>query len=563
VFPPAFFFRSHRSSAANLFFTSVALALFAPVFPSLAQNNAAPAQNEPAPAQSAAATSQNDPLVVRITAGLIRGVVRSKGGAQFLGIPYAEPPVGPLRWHAPMSKKPWSGVRDANAYGSACSQPLLGGAWNRYDAEHSSEDCLYLNVDTPTWPAAKPLPVMFWIHGGANAGGSGSGGLYNDGTLTYHGVVLVTMNYRLGIFGFFAHPELTRESPHHASGDYGLMDQILALQWVRENIARFGGDPGNITVFGQSAGSIDTGMLMTSPLARGLFQRAIGESGSPFSPPLATLADAEKQGEQVAAKLNVPPGAEGIAALRKVAAPDLIKQIGALALTWPGIGPDVDGWVLPRAPAQVFNSGDEAQIPLLLGTNSREFGDSGSGDQLRAAIEQYAGDEAPQALALYGLANGGLGATDPLYGTAGQQWGADTIFHCPITTEALWHLAAHDATYEYEFDHAIPGQEAQGAVHSAELPYVFGQFPTTGNIAGNFGPVDTHLADLIERYWTNFAKTGDPNDSGLPTWPKLDASGRYLIFTEEGRAVVSPGPLRGPQCDLYRGVLAERMKAGN
>ena len=555
MFPPAFFFRSYWTSAAKLFLTIVAIAQLANPLPAGSQNAASP--------QNPAASSQNDPLVVRTTAGLIRGMARPNGGAQFRGIPYAEPPVGPLRWHVPVPKEPWSGVRDANAYGSACSQPLLGGAWNRYDAEHSSEDCLYLNVDTPTWPAQKPLPVMFWIHGGANAGGSGSGGLYNDGTLTQHGVVLVSINYRLGIFGFFAHPELTRESPHHASGDYGLMDQILALRWVRDNIARFGGDPGNITVFGQSAGSMDTGMLMTSPLARGLFQRAIGESGAPFSPQVASLADAEKQGVQVAAKLNVPPGAEGIAALRKIAAADLIQQIGALALAWPGIGPDVDGWVLPRAPSQVFKAGDEAQIPLLLGTTSREFGDSGSGDQLRTAIEQYAGDEAPQALALYGLADGGLGVTDPLYGTAGQQWGADTIFHCPITTEALWHFAAHDATYEYEFDHAIPGQEAQGAVHSAELPYVFGQFPTTGNIAGNFGPVDVHLADLIETYFTNFAKTGDPNGIGLPTWPKLDASGRYLIFTEEGQAVVSSGPLRGPQCDLYRGVLAERMKAGN
>lgn len=555
MFPPAFFFRSYWTSAAKLFLIIVAIAQFANSFPADSQAAASP--------QNPAASSQNDPLVVRTSTGLIRGIARPNGGAQFRGIPYAEPPVGSLRWHVPVPKKSWPGVRNANAYGSACSQPLLGGAWNRYDAEHSSEDCLYLNVDTPTWPAQKTLPVMFWIHGGANAGGSGSGGLYNDGTLTQHGVVIVTINYRLGIFGFFAHPELTRESPHHASGDYGLMDQILALRWVRDNIARFGGDPGNITVFGQSAGSMDTGMLMTSPLARGLFQRAIGESGAPFSPQVASLADAEKQGVQVAAKLNVPPGAEGIVALRKIAAADLIQQIGALALAWPGIGPDVDGWVLPRSPADVFKAGDEAQIPLLLGTNSREFGDSGSGDQLRAAIEQDAGDEAPHALALYGLANGGLGATDPLYGTAGQQWGADTIFHCPITTEALWHFAAHDATYEYEFDHAIPGQEAQGAVHSAELPYVFGQFPTTGNIAGNFGPVDVHLADLIETYFTNFAKTGDPNGIGLPIWPKLDASGRYLIFTEEGQAVVSSGPLRGPQCDLYRGVLAERMKPGN
>jgi para-nitrobenzyl esterase len=237
------------------------LTLFARPLAVPAQSPAPPSQSAAASTQSAAASSQIAPLVVRTTAGLIRGIARSNGGAQFLGIPYAEPPIGPLRWRAPVPKKSWSGVRDANAFGSSCSQPLLGGAWNRHDAEHSSEDCLYLNVITPAWPAATPVPVMLWIHGGANQGGSGSGGLYTGGTLTAHGVLIVTINYRLDIFGFFAHPELTRESPHHASGNYGLMDQILALQWVHDNIAGFGGDPNNVTVFGQSAGSIDTGIL--------------------------------------------------------------------------------------------------------------------------------------------------------------------------------------------------------------------------------------------------------------------------------------------------------------
>jgi len=502
----------------------------------------------------------DDPYVVRTTAGPVRGISRSNGGAQFLGIPYAEPPVGPLRWRAPVPKKAWAGVRDANAFGTSCAQPRLGGDWNRHDADTGQEDCLFLNVVTPVWPAAKPLPVMFWMHGGANEGGSGSGSLYNDGTLLQHGVLIVTINYRLGILGFFAHPELTRESPHQASGNYGLMDQIAALRWVHDNIASFGGDPNNITVFGQSAGSMDTGMLMASPLARGLFQKAIAESGSPFVPPLIPSTEAEQAGQTLAADFPIPAGENPIAFLRQVPAPDLIAKSAKAIWGHPPVGPDIDGWVIPRSPEEIFKAGQQAPIPLLIGVTTREFGNAMPPDQLRKAITDATGDLAPQALALYGLAGDGQGSTDPLYGSAGAQWGADSVFHCPVTAEALWHSTAHHPTYEYELDHAIPGQEAQGAVHSADLPYVFGYFPKSGNIAGNFGTVDTGLADLMESYWTNFAKTGDPNGSGLPHWPEFDGTQRYLIFTEEGQAVVSTGPLRGPQCDLLRKVLAQRMK---
>ncbi len=503
----------------------------------------------------------SSPLVVRTTAGLNRGIARPGGGAEFLGVPYAQPPVGDLRWHEPLPAKPWAGVRDANTFGASCTQPLLSGAWNRYDAEHGQEDCLYLNVVTPAWPAAKPLPVMVWIHGGANIGGSGSGDLYNSGTLADHGVLLVTINYRLGVFGFLAHPALTAESPRHASGNYGLMDQILALHWVHDNIADFGGDPNNITVFGQSAGSMDTGMLMTSPLAAGLFEKAIAESGAAFAPPVVPLAYAEQRGLTAAAALDVPAGAAGIAALRKIPAPELIAKLGNLATEWPGFGPNVDGWVLPRSPAAVFAAGGEAPIPLLIGTTSHEFGNTEPVDALRAAITRTDGALAPQALALYGLTGDGQGTPDALYGSAGVQWNADSLFHCPITTEALWHTYAHHATFEYEFDHATPGQEAQGALHSAELPYVFGYFPKSGNIGGNFGASDMHLADLMRAYWTNFARTGDPNGTSLPRWPGLDKTQSYLRFTQDGNTGVSSSPLRGPQCDLYRQVLAQQMKS--
>jgi len=513
---------------------------------------------------SLAARAQDNALVVSITSGLVRGVARTDGGAQFLGIPYARPPVGKLRWGAPMPAKHWSGIRNANAPGASCIQPLLVGNWNRYDVEHSREDCLYLNVITPTWPSAKPLPVFFWIHGGANLGGSGSGDLYNSGTLLNHGVLIVTFNYRLGVFGFFAHPELTRESKHHASGNYGLMDQILALQWVRDNVARFGGDPNNITVAGQSAGSMDTGMLMTSPLAVGLFQKAIGESGAAFSPPVISLADAERFGEETTAALNAPAASHAISFLRNIPAADLLSKLGSRATQWPnGFTPDVDGWVLPTSPRQIFESSQEAAIPLLLGVTSREFGSGPPLDELRNTIQKQTGDLAPQALALYDLSGNQPPDPDPLYGSASVQWGADDLFHCPITTEALWHAATHNPTFEYEFDRPIPGQEAQGALHSAELPYVFGFFPKSGNIGGTFSAVDMRLADLIQTYWTNFAKTGDPNSpasSDLPNWPALDQSQTYLLFTVAGNVVVSTSPLRGPQCNLYRKVLAAKMK---
>lgn len=535
--------RSPRSFSAVAAFTCAALFFVASVF---------------------AARAQNDPLVVSTTAGLVRGAARSNGGAQFLGIPYAQPPVGKLRWRPPLPARHWSRIRNAAAFGPACTQPLLVNNWNQYDVEHSQEDCLYLNIITPTWPAAKPLPVFFWIHGGANLGGSGSGDLYNGGTLSQHGVLIVTFNYRLGVFGFFAHPALTRESSHHASGNYGLMDQILALRWVRDNIARFGGDPNNITVGGQSAGSMDTGMLMASPLARGFFQKAIGESGAAFAPAVVPLAQAERFGQESAAALNAPAGSGAIAFLRNIPATDLLSKLGARATQWPdGFTPDVDGWVLPASPQGVFASGHEAAVPLLLGATSREFGGGPPIGELRNTIQQQTGDLAPQALALYGLASDQPPAPDPLYGSVSVQWGADSLFHCPITTEALWHSAALHPTYEYEFDRPIPGQEAQGALHSAELPYVFGFFPKSGNIGGKFSDVDMRLADQIQTYWTNFAKSGDPNSpnsTDLPHWPALNQSQSFLRFSVDGTIEVSTAPLRGPQCDLYRRVLAVRAK---
>ena len=224
------------------------------------------------------------------------------GGAEFLGIPYAQPPVGNLRWRAPVPPRPWTGIRNATTFWRALPAAGAGRLESTWRCRKRQRGLSFPNVITPAWPAAKLLPVMVWLHGGANIGGSSGSGLYNEGTLPGHGAVPVTLNYRLGVFGFMADPALARASLHHAADDYGLLDQILALRWVRANIARFGDDPGNVTLFGQSAGSMDTGILMTSPLARGLFQKAIAESGAAFSPPVVPLAQAEQTGEAALAE---------------------------------------------------------------------------------------------------------------------------------------------------------------------------------------------------------------------------------------------------------------------
>jgi para-nitrobenzyl esterase len=511
--------------------------------------------------QVSALATAADNLTIAIASGQIRGATRPSGGAEFLGIPYAQPPVGELRWREPQPAQGWRGTRDATKFGAPCAQRDLGG-WNRRDAESGKEDCLFLNVMIPKWPAKEKLPVMVWLHGGANEGGSASSELYKNGTLVQHGVILVTVNYRLGIFGFMAQRGLEKESPHHVSGNYALLDQILALHWVHNNVSKFGGDPENVTLFGQSAGAHDSSLLMSSPLARGLFQRVIQESGSPLSPPLRPLAEAEAANDRILATLNVP--ADGaIAFLRRQTKEVLLNAVGGQDPEGiPVLGPIVDGYVLPRSPVESFAAGEEAPVPVIVGTTTREFGMQGSPDEIRNMIREVAGSVAERTFEVYGLANGGSGNIDPVFGPAGDQWFADLVFRCPLATEAIWHHEAHHLVYEYQFGRAIPGQEAQGAVHSADLPYVFGFYPQSGNIAGAFSETDFKLADLIETYFTNFAKTGNPNGNGAPEWPEFDRSQRYIFFQQDGQATVENGGLRRKQCELYREALRERMKNG-
>jgi para-nitrobenzyl esterase len=356
----------------------------------------------------------------------------------------------------------------------------------------------------------------------------------------------------LSVFGFLAHPGLTRESTHESSGNYGLEDQILALRWVRQNIARFGGDPNNITVFGQSAGAVDTSLLMTS-FAKNEFHKAIAESGAAFLAPVPPLAQAEKAGVAFATTMNAPEGSEAVKFLRGLSAEELLKVVlDPDVKRRPHVGPIVDGWVITQSPAAVFASGHQSQIPMLLGVTTREFGNDLMPEQLTAHIKMIAGSHAEEALKLYPVNDT---ASDPLYGKPSDQWAADMRFHCPVATEGAWQSKAKQPVYLYQFDHPIPGQETQGAVHSADLPYVFGYFPKYGNIAGKFTDADMKLADLMETYWTNFAKTGNPNAKGVPGWPRLTEAGGYLEFMLDGHAEARNAQLRGPQCALYREIL--------
>ena len=478
------------------------------------------------------------PPTASVTGGRVRGALTSDGGAVFKGIPFAQPPMGALRWREPLPVKSWTGTRDATTFGPPCVQ---GGALGA----HSSEDCLYLNLWTPDWPAKSRHAVMVWIHGGGNFAGAASEPVFDGESLARHGVLLLTVNYRLGVFGFFAHPELTRESPQHVSGNYGLLDQILALRWVQDNIAKFGGDPGNVTIFGESAGSLDINVLMTSPLTKGLFQRVIGESGPVVAPP--TLAEGEKKGEDFAARFGAT-GASALGKLRALSSADLQTATGqGLAFLGAQLGVVVDGWLFPESPMKVFAEGKEHKVALLLGSNSQElqrpfFGMTGT---LREEIGRQYGALADRALALYGLNGASEPAPDPELGPVQAQWATDSQFRCGSVAELVWHTRTGAASYQFQFSRSAPGKESLGAPHGSEVPFVFG----TRN-ASRYNETDRQISAAIQQYWTNFAKTGDPNGGSLPHWPKFDSSARaYLDLTDAGP--VAKEGLRRQVCDLY------------
>jgi para-nitrobenzyl esterase len=411
-----------------------------------------------------------------------------------------------------------------------------------------SEDCLYLNVWTPAVNPKARFPVMVWIHGGAFIGGAGTDPIFAGEELVKKGVVLVTLNYRLGIFGFYAHPDLTRESIHHSSGNFALEDQMAALQWVRDNIAAFGGDEEKITVFGQSAGGASVVTLLVSPLAKGKFQGAIVESGAILAaPPLKRLKEAETMGIEFL-------GMDSLESLRELPATELLKRFGLFMTTHreSRMAPVIDGYVLSADPAEIFSQHRENKVPLIIGNNAREGFGRLSEDALPSAIKQFYSVDAAPALPLYAT-------TDPVLGPPSSQWLTDTSFRCSAVVMASRHSAGGAPVCSYQFEKSLPGREGDGAAHSYELPYVFGNLLPSGPLAGPFSAADRQLSNVMLSYWTNFAKHGDPNGAGLPLWTKFGAAaGPYLRFSTVFAQNAQPAEgLRKPQCQLFEAKLTK------
>ncbi len=480
--------------------------------------------------------------IVRTADGVLEGVVSADGKVRtFKGIPYAAPPVGPLRWKAPQPVVPWTGVRKASEYGP---RPMQGRIFDDmiFHDDGPSEDCLYLNLWMPARPATGKLPVMVWIYGGGFVAGSSSEPRQDGGNLSKKGVLIVSMNYRLGVFGFLAHPELTRESGHDASGNYGLMDMIAALQWVHRNIAAFGGDPDNVTLFGESAGSEAVCALMASPLARGLFHRGIGESGVFVNtlPPLQTRDEAEATGVRFA---ETEFGTSSLAALRALPA----RKLLAAALKYPRqrFYPDIDGYVVPADCRSIYAAGRQSHIALLAGWNRDEGSREDLLDKDEVTVANYIahvwkrfGPDADRFLKLYPA------DTDAAAGRAAQDFGGDRGVAYPTWKWLELHLATGGSpVYRYEFDQAPPlpvdaepGSEPQ-AYHSAEIEYVF-RVLSSKNLP--FRPEDHDVSELMASYWTNFAKTGNPNGPGLPTWPAYDRPDGYQVMHLSSKPGAAP-----------------------
>lgn len=484
----------------------------------------------------AAATATAGPIVTQ--EGLVEGV-EEDGVRVFKGIPFAAPPVGDLRWRAPAPPAPWPGVLKADRFSPICVQ--RGAYPEDSPPESMSEDCLTLNIWAPSDASNAPLPVMVWIYGGGLRNGSASTPLYAGDGLARRGVIVVTVNYRLGVLGFLAHPELTAESRDNASGNYGLLDQIAALAWVNRNIAAFGGDPDNVTVFGQSSGSISISALIASPLARGLFHRAIGQSGGLFEPleasPEFKLKGAEEYGLRVAERL-------GAASLRELRA----LPADVLAEARFGPQPNIDGYVLLDTPYAAYQSGAQNSVDVLIGSNAEEGLYFQSGREIRADnLTEVLNQDFPSFIV--SLIGPKAQADDAAARAAFVAFEGDMRFGWNMWAWARLQAGSGKGdAYFYRFGYKPPG--AEGATHGAELPFVFDHLP-----AGS-APADQAVADLMAAYWTNFAKTGDPNGAGLPAWPKYSLrDGEALLIGEATRAGAIPGEDGLKAIDaLYRAV---------
>jgi len=479
--------------------------------------------------------------LVKIPAGTLEGTGRQASGVRsFKGVPFAQPPVGNLRWKEPQPVAAWTGTRAAKAFGPRCmQQPIYGDMGFRSNG--MSEDCLYLNVWTPAKAANEKLPVLVYFFGGGFQAGDGSESRYDGESMAAKGIVSITVNYRLGVFGFFAHPELTKESAHHVSGNYALFDQNAALKWVQLNIAAFGGDPRRVTIAGESAGSIAVSAQMASPLSKDLIAGAIGESGSilaALSP--VPLRDLEQEGTKFADSI----GKRDLASLRAVDANQLLELNGKR--TGPRFGTVIDGYFFPESPVAIFAAGKQAHVPLLAGWNSEESNARGvlgqeppTPENLEKAIHRLYGEHSAEVAKLYPSTNDEQArdvatelAGDRFIGYSTWKW-IDLAGKTGGKPVYRYYFARPRPAMRPEMGNATaglaggvirtPGQPTtprpvpRGAVHSAEIEYALGNLD--GNKTYAWTPEDYKVSATMQQYFANFIKTGDPNGPGLAKWP--------------------------------------------
>lgn len=493
---------------------------------------------------SGPALTAND--TVRVESGLISGSVVD-GIRSYKGIPFAAAP----RWKAPQPVAAWEGVRESKDFGPDCPQAPYPQSSLYYSAPRKqSEDCLCLNL----WTAAKAgekRPVMVWVHGGALTRGSGATPAYDGTAMAKKGVVLVTINYRLGPFGYLAHPELTAESPNRSSGNYGSLDQIAALKWVQKNITAFGGDPSRVTIFGESAGSWSVNVLVASPLAKGLFHRAIGQSGGSFGPMSYLKEDREgrRSTEKVGEAFAKAAGADSIKALRALPAEKIVELFNnnPEARNF-RTQPNVDGWALPDEIRNIFAQGKQNDVPVLLGSNANEMTTLTVPAMIPKTMEDYRKRVETQ----YGPMIKEFDAAYPVKSEADIAAAflgslRDTTFTLPMRTWARMTATGRSKAYLYFFSHVPPNPNSKylGAYHAGEIVYVFNNLNRQNQLLQE---ADYKLAELMSNYWVNFATTGDPNGKGLPKWaPYNPETEAYLDF---GDTVQLRGRLLKAQLDF-------------
>jgi para-nitrobenzyl esterase len=478
---------------------------------------------------------------VKVDGGTVLGIPGNDPSIMtFKSIPFAAPPVGDLRWRAPQPVVPWKGVHATDKYPPSCIQdiPSENPPWTYEFMTHNAigEDCLYVNVFTPTSSAQQKLPVFVYIYGGAFQQGSTAVPVYDGEGLAKKGMVVVTFNYRVGVMGFFAYPELTKESGHESSGNYGLLDQIAALGWVQKNIAQFGGDPNNVTIDGQSAGGASVHDLTASPLARGLFQHAIVESGG------STVARGGMGGGETLAAAEIDgvkfaelKGAHSLAELRAMSWQKLIEPISSSQVGF-RFAPIVDGYVLPGPFMTVIADGKQNDVATLTGSNLGELGGiSGPAKpvtlkEFQARARQRYGDAADEFLSLYPA------STDEEAQAAQKQSAVDQA----LVAQYLWARerakTARTKVYEYLWDHTLLGPDSAryGAFHSSELPYTLNNLDTSDR---PFTADDRRIAAMMSSYWANFSRTGDPNGKGLPFWPAVDDKQQVMELGDKTQPV--------------------------